>query len=216
MKMLYGKLCRNLSKNLCTSKLSSPIQTLLIQKHERKSRNACGQAAHALGRGQAAPTTLTSSPERFGANSCTRMPGGHFHELLSRTDEQPCNQMETEGRSTSPSRRSTWPSRRRSRSTRSNIEKIEKEYVAVEKEIQKLLHDLRRRPRTATQAASLSQAPRIPCRPCGSALSKTRSRKTRSPRRKRLRRSGKRTCGMTGDAASSCCALSPANCRAAS
>ena len=80
----------------------------------------------------------------------------------------------------------------------------------------KLLHDLRRRPRTATQAASLSQAPRIPCRPCGSALSKTRSRKTKSPRRKRLRRSRRRTCGMTGDAASSCCALSPANCRAAS
>ena len=80
----------------------------------------------------------------------------------------------------------------------------------------KLLHDLRRRPRTATQAASLSQAPRIPCRPCGSAWSKTGGRKTKSPRRKRLRRSRRRTCGMTDDAASSCCTLSPANCRAAS
>ena len=84
----------------------------------RKSRDTCRQAVHAIGRGQAAPTTLTSSPERFGANSCTRMPGGHFHVLLSRTDEQPCNQMEAEGRSTSPSRRSTWPSRKRSRNTR--------------------------------------------------------------------------------------------------
>ena len=49
--------------------------------------------------------------------------------LLSRTDEQPWNQMETEGRSASPSRRITWPSSRRSRSTRINVEKIEKEHV---------------------------------------------------------------------------------------
>ena len=52
--------------------------------------------------------------------------------------------METEGRSTLPSRRSTWPSRRRSRSTRINVEKIEKEYVAVKKEIQK--HPIQKSP----------------------------------------------------------------------
>ena len=94
------------------------MQALLIQRHVRKSRDACRLAVHATGRDQVAPTTLTSSPERSGADSCTRMPGGHFHVILSRTDEQPCNRRQTEARSTSPSRRSTSPSRRRSRSTR--------------------------------------------------------------------------------------------------
>ena len=97
----------------------------------------------------------------------------HFHEILSRTDEQPCKQMQTEARST---REATTAARHAGRAAElawppSSHADIEKGYVAVEKEIQKLLHDLRRRPRTATQAASLSQAPRIPCRPCGSAFS---------------------------------------------
>ena len=86
----------------------------------RTSRDACRQSVHTNGRGQAAPTTLTSSPE---LSLCelnrTRMPEGHFHELLRRTEGQSCKQMRTEARSTPPSRRSTWPSRRRSRSTRS-------------------------------------------------------------------------------------------------
>ena len=116
---MYRYICPNVYRCASTSRPSSTIAALLIQQQRHNIRDACRQVVHTIGRGQAAPTTLTSSPERFGANSCTRMPGGHFHVLLSRTDEQPCNQMETEGRSTSPSRRSTWPSRRRSRSTRS-------------------------------------------------------------------------------------------------
>ena len=85
-------MCLNVYRCASTSRPSSTISALLIQQHERKSRDACKQAVHAIGRDQAAPTTLPSSPEHSRANSCTRMPGGHFHEILSRTDEQPYRQ----------------------------------------------------------------------------------------------------------------------------
>ena len=138
---MYRYMCLNVYGCATTSRPSSTIGALLIQKHERKNRDACRQAVHANGRGQAAPTTLTSSPE---LSLCelnhTRMPEGHFHDILSRTEGQPCKQMRTEARSTSSSRGSTWPSRRTSRSTRINVENIKKEYVTVEKEVQKHPH----------------------------------------------------------------------------
>ena len=66
---------------------ASGIKKLIRQaeEHHRKSHDACRQAVHADGRGEAAPTTFTSSPKCSGANKCPRLPNEDSREILRRT-----------------------------------------------------------------------------------------------------------------------------------